>query len=171
MATTDILCAIDAASLPPLSQNRNNPTTGLNQWIYMIVKSADAISGQAGPELNIRAVTGDNVRWRATSLDSNFDLSVVFYNFTASAGGNLLSAPQLLGGVSNGTPYTINQQMPVQGTMPWSTANEPVPYDFYQSTVEQAPGSVTYQWWFQVNDTHGGLIGYGMWDPFITISN
>lgn len=170
MATIDILTAIDAADLPALSQNRNSPTSGLNQYIYMIVKDAYAISGQAGPELNIRAVTGDNVRWRVTSLDSNFDLTVVFYNFTASAGGNLLSSPQLLGGVANGTPYTVNEMMPIQGTMPWNTTNVATPYDFFQSTVEQA-GSVTYQWWFQVNNTHGGLIGYGMWDPFITISN
>lgn len=170
MATIDILCAIDAADLPALSQDRNNPTQGLNPFVYMIVKDANAISGQAGPELNIRAVTGDNVRWRATSLDSNFDLSVVFYNFTASQGGNLLSSPQLLGGVSGGIPFTINEMLPVQGIMPWSATNVSTPYDFYQSTVEQA-GSVTYQWWFQVNDTHGGLIGYGMWDPFITISN
>jgi hypothetical protein len=171
MADIDILCAIDAGELPTLSQDSNNPTGGLNNYVYMIVKSADAISGQAGPELNISANIGDNVRWRATSLDSNFGLSVVFYNFTASQGGNLLSSPTLLGGVNNGTPYTVNEMMPVQGNMPWSTTNVAVPYDFYQSTVE-GTGSVTYQWSFKVNKTNNGsLVGYGIWDPFITISN
>lgn len=170
MSDIDILCAIDAAELPTLSQDRNNPTGGLNQWVYMIVKDANAISGQAGPELNISANIGDNVRWRATSLDSNFDLTVVFYNFTAQ-GGNLLTSPQLIGGVNGGTPVTINQMMPVQGNMPWNTTSVAVPYDYYQSTVESV-GSVTYQWSFQVNNTsNGSLVGYGIWDPFITISN
>ncbi len=170
MATIDVLCAIDTEDLPALSQDPNNPTQGLNQFVYMIVNDANAISGQAGSELNISANIGDNVRWRGTSLSSNFVQSVVFYNFT-SEGGNLLSSPILLGGVSGGTPFTINEAMPVQGNMPWSTTNVSVPYAYYQSTIE-ATGKITYQWWFQVNNTsNGALVGYGMWDPFITISN
>jgi hypothetical protein len=172
MATIDVLCAIDAAELPALSQDRTNPTQGLNPFIRMIVKDANALSGQAGPELNISAKIGDNVRWRAVSLDSNFDLSVVLYNFTTTTGGNLLSAPQLLGGVNNGVAFTINELMPVQGPLPCSTTNVSMPYDYYQSTVEATRTvPVTYQWWFQVSNNDGGLVGYGMWDPFITISN
>ncbi len=173
MATIDILCAINAADLPTLSRDSTSPTGGLNSYVYMIVRNESVISGQAGPELDIKANIGDNVRWRSTSLDASFDLSVVFYNFTATAGGKLLSPPLLLGGVSsgsNGTAFTINEQMPVQGAMPWSATNVAVPYDYFQSTVEST-GSVTYQWWFRVNHTDGGLVGYGMWDPFIQISN
>lgn len=168
--TIDILCAIDVDDLPQLSQDRNKPTPGLNKFVYMIVNDANAISGQGGAELNISAVIGDNVRWRSTSLDGNFEYSVVFYNFTSNK-GTLLSAPLLLGGIIDGAPDTIQETLPVEGPMPWGTAVAPTPYFYYQSTVEKQ-GKVTYQWWFQVNRTSdGSLIGYGMWDPFITIGN
>ncbi len=171
MATTDILTAIDVQSLPKLSQDKNSPTEGLNAYIYMIVKNDKVISGQAGAELNIKASQGDVIRWRETSLSGNFDSSVMFYQFVSN-GGTLLQDPQLIGGVNNGTPYTIQGIDPIyKMTGPWDSTTVTYPYHYYQSTV-MAQGKVTYHWRFQVNDTHSGaLVGYGSWDPFITIGN
>ena len=168
----DILIAIDTDDLPQLSQDINNPTSGLNNFVYMIVKDSSAVSDQDGPELTISANIGDNVRWRAESLSNNFEYSVMLYNFQATQDSEtLLSTPTLVGGVKNDHPYTINEIMGIQGPLPISGTNISTPYSFMQSTVE-ATGNVTYQWMFQVNKTNdGSLVGYGIWDPFIKISN
>jgi len=166
----DILIAIDTAALPELSTDKNNPTAGLNNHVYMIVTQDDALSGNGNAELNISANIGDNVRWRVSSLDSNFENTVMLYDFVASDGVNLLSTPQLLGGVKDNTIYKKSEITPKQGDMPLSGQMVDTPYNFFQSSIE-AKGNVTYRWLFQVNDTNSGnLIGYGTWDPFISIT-
>jgi nematocidal protein AidA len=168
--TIDVLCAIDCDSLPKLSQDPDDPAQGLNSSIYMIVRDANALSGQAGPELNVLASPGDGIRWSVTSLSGNFEHSVHFYRFQASAGKDLLTPPVLVGGVHNHGHFTVERILPM-GSIPWQGKSEPVPHFHYESVV-QAAGKVTCQWWFQVNKTSdGSLAGYGMWSPFITIGN
>ncbi len=178
MADIDILCAIDAETIMEQHPNGGGSTADSavyagNENIYMVVKSGEAISGQAGAELNVRASIGDNVRWREVSLSVNFDYGVVFAAFTTST--QLIQVPpSLIGGVAGSTVYHILTPMPVQtsppNTPPWSATSKDAPYHFWQSTV-MATGSVTYHWVFQIFDDRGNSKGYFKWDPFITISD
>lgn len=175
--TTDILIAIDAQTLVEqnkLSQNQGAPTSGLNDYVYMITKAGAALSGNGGAELNISANIGDNIRWRCESASANFEYSVMFYNFNKSQGADLLSDMQVIGGVnSEGHVYSRDETIAKQDKSGgyWVGQQEECPYYFYQATCEDT-GQVTYQFWFQINRTSdGALMGYGQWDPFITIAN
>ena len=174
----DILCAIDATDIiaryPNPSTDPDSPTAVSNTLIYMIVKQGSAISGNGQGELNVQAQVGDVIRWRETSLSSNFEYAVMFYNFSTSSTDLITLPPQLIGGVTqSGTVIQVPEPLPRQSTSapPWlPSVEENVPYHYWQSTVQSA-GSVTYHWQFQIADRNGNVNGYFQWDPFITISN
>jgi hypothetical protein len=142
----------------------------------MIVNQANALSGQAGGELNIQGNIGDNVRWRGESLSLNFDYDAVFVQFVQTGGASDLMTlpPQLIGGAkSGGGTFDKDAPMPVNsvsGSGVFSNAVVSQPYYFFQSTLESA-GKVTYHWVFQLFDSSGNSLGYFQWDPYITISN
>lgn len=168
----DVLIEMDLESMPELSQDKANPTNGLNNFIFLRVKDANGVTGQGGAELRIKGEVGDNVRWRSTSLSGNFEKSVVLYNFASqSSQGGEISTPTLHGGVKNERTLTTKIMTPEQGGLPLSTELIATPYNYMESNLE-AHGTITYQFSFQVNDSGSGeLIGYGTWDPFINIED
>ncbi len=170
----DVLIEFDVDSMPPLSQDQANPTNSLNEFVHLRVKDANGISGQGGAELNFKGEVGDNVRWRATSLSGNFEKSVILYDFAVlgESGGAELSEPKLHGGVKKGKALTTKIMTPIQSQeRPLPTELIVTPYNFLESTLEAA-GQLTYTFSFQVNDSGSGdLIGYGVWDPYITIED
>lgn len=180
MATADILVAIDCDQIMADNPNGgskdpNNPTwLDANKYFYMITKVSNVISGNAGGELNIGVDIGDNIRWREVSLSNDFENSPSFTNFREeqSGGANLITLPPtLVGGVSNGQPSLKQEPQPVNaGGPPWAASMQSTPYHFWQSTAQNT-GKATYQWIFQILDTHGTSHGYFGWDPFITISD
>ncbi len=166
--TVDILCALDAETLSDLSQDFSNPTKIKNENVFMAVNQAQAISGECGPDLKISARVGDQIRWRATSLNSNFDLVVTLYNLVSR--WEILSKPVLVGGFSGPRVSTASGFVPIGGQFPLQLKPVPEPYHYLQSSV-QATGSIHYEWWFQVNDGNDGAVkGYGKWAGVIKIS-
>lgn len=169
--TTDILIGIDTSALPTLSKDKSKPTTGLNNYVYMVLTKDKIITGNADAEIDIEANVDDCIRWRATSLSGRFDCSVMLYQFKAQTENTLLSIPSLIGGVHDSTVHMVKETLPIQGSMPLVGKSIETSYHCFQSSIK-AMGSATYQWCFQVNKTtDGSLVGYGMWDPFITISH
>ncbi len=169
--TTDVLIGIDTSALPTLSKDKLNPTTGLNNYVYLVITKDKIITGNADSEIEVEANIDDRIRWRVMSLNGCFDCSVMLYQFNETKENSLLSAPFLMGGVQSSTAQTIKKILPIQGDMPLSGEICDVPYACFQSSIKST-GCAVYQWCFQVNKTSdGSLVGYGMWDPFITISN
>ena len=170
----DVLVAIDSDTILSVYGNGgsspSSPKPVDNSYIYMIVAQDDALSGNAGGELNISASNGDNIRWRETTLSMNFNTSVVFAEFSTQQ-TSLITSPELVGGFPpDGDVETELEPQPVQGTPPWSAKETSTPYHFWQATAE-SPGTVTYHWVFQIFNSDGTSAGYYSWDPFITITD
>jgi hypothetical protein len=162
----EVLCVFDAASLVknfPPSQDPNNPTGGVNPCIYMVTYAPDAGSdSQAGAELNLLAHTGDDIRWRTTTVDGGAVFSVIFYSFAATGGGNLISAPQ---------PLIITEQVPLPNPQNPTQPTMQTIQDYIWSSTVLAQGNVTYHFSFALfNSSDGSLVGYYSWDPYITIT-
>lgn len=178
MSTINVLVGIDCETIIAnyTGGTESSPTAVSNSNFYMIVNQANALSGQAGGELNVAGNIGDNLRWRAESLSLNFDYDAVFVQFVQTGGGSDLMTlpPQLIGGAkSGGGAFTKNAPLPLNSTGGgdvFSTENVDQPYYFYQSTLEST-GKVTYHWVVQIFDSSGNSLGYFQWDPYITISN
>ncbi|MBS9438900.1 hypothetical protein EAE91_17665 [Photorhabdus noenieputensis] len=167
MAIINVLVAFDAKTILKkysLSMQPDSPTLIDGNDIYMITTRDHVVSEQSGSELNIKAEVEDVIHWREASV-SIPEYSVILYHFNASSGGSLIDKPQ---------PDIIPR---VMVPMPSKDENgniiiELVPtQDYYWSANVLSAGSVTYQFWFQVVDRRGNTLGYGRWDPFITISN
>jgi len=163
-ATVDVLVAVDAATMvasyPPGTPTA--PTSIDKPLLFMIVRQANAVFGNAGKELKMTVAVGDTIRWRATSLSMNANEDVLLYKFFALRGETLLSPPQpLLATVSTPLPNPVD---------PLHPGSQSVKSYFWNTTVLQA-GSVTYAFHLAVSDRHGAMLGYYYWDPFITITN
>jgi hypothetical protein len=182
MRIVDILVAIDCDQIVEDYKNQDDahkrstdpakPTqlADSKKYIYMITKSSDVLSGNAGDALNVRVNLGDIIRWRETSLTNDFDYSAVFTQFIAlpSSTGRI-TAPAPVGGVSGDEVFAKKEPEPIQGTAPWKASMQLTPYHYWQCSTER-PGTVTYHWVFQILDTKGQSLGYFAWDPWITIA-
>ena len=163
----EVLIAVDAQTiietLGPNSDS-NNPVQVTNAaLIYMITKQGEAVSGNAGNELNIKAETLDVIRWRETSLSLNSDHVPILYKFVQTAGDqSLIDTPRpLLAKVKTPLPNMSNPLQP--------TTQEIESY-FWEANVLN-PGQVTYHFMFMIADRSGKIVGYYWWDPFITITD
>jgi len=179
--TVDILVAIDCdqiiedyggqddAHKPSTEPLKPTQLSDPKKYIYMITKSSDVISGNAGDALNIKVKVGDVIRWRETSLTADFDSSTVFANFVGYTSAND-------GRISDPRPEVDDKMepQPVEGAPPWKIAMKSTPYHYWQCEVKHKkegpdPGKVTYHWIFQIFDPDGKSLGYFAWDPWITI--
>jgi len=164
MAEIDILIAIDAATIVAKtttpSMDPNNPIQADPNSIFMVTSAADVVSGNGGDELNVKAETGDTIRWREMSLSLDVDDRVMLYAFQDSGGG-LIQAPQAI-------VITITDSVPGNPPLPPSTQTI---QDFFWQTTVLKPGTDTYHFSFVITSRTGTVLGYYMWDPFITISS
>lgn len=166
MSIIDVMIVIDCATVIEefgTNSDANNPvqvTTA--DLISMMTVQADAIKDQGGNELNVKAVTGDVIRWREESLSLNADYNTILYKFVAYSGGDLISTPQ---------PLEMEITSPLPNPQdPLKPNTQTIKDYFWQSTVLM-PGSVTYHFSFMILDRDSNVQGYFWWDPFITISN
>lgn len=162
----DVLIAIDAETIiSQLGTNTdpNNPAQVTDATlIYMVTKQADAMSGNAGNELNIKAETEDVIRWRETSLSLNSDYVGILYGFQQTGGGDQLISPP--------TPLQATVTTPLPNPAdPLHPTTQQIENYFWETTVLN-PGTVTYHFKFMIIDRHSKVLGYYWWDPFITIS-
>lgn len=162
---TDVLVSIDTeAILKQYGKNNSqgNPPNIDARYVYMTVTQGQAISGQAGGELNIAAAVGDVIRWRETSLSLSFEQSCIFYKFIGNQGGDLISPPAL---------REAEVVVPVPNPQDPSKYKTQKVSNFYWTCDTLKVGHVTYHFQFMVVDRSGTLCGCYQWDPFITIRN
>jgi len=163
----DVLIAIDTESIINdygTNTDPNNPTqvdTSKN-YIYMIVRSDEAVSGNAGAELTIAAKTLDVIRWRETSPTLNATYSTILYEFDSPNSDGLITTPQPI-------VVEINTPLPVASD-PLHPSTQTIKDYFWNCTVEKA-GSVTYHFKFMIVDRDNNIQGYFWWDPFIQITD
>ncbi len=160
----DVLIAVDAetlvASLPAGTEKAPTPVT--DESIYMLVRSDDAVFGQASKELKLNARTEDVIRWRMTSLSFNAGYFGLMYSFLPVSGSSLISTPQpLLAQVKAPLPDPANPAVP----------KTQVIQTYFWSCTVLAAGEVTYAFRFMICDRAGKVCGYYDWDPFISITD
>lgn len=164
----NVLITFDAETLmelyPSPSLNPDRPTfiSSSDKVIFMVTKTEDALCGQGGSNLNIKANPSDIIRWRETTLERNTGKNVQLYKYVASS-SDLITAPAI---------------QPVSVTIPIPNANDPLhptKYQkiadyFWQSTVCDT-GRIVYNFYFMILKRDGTVLGYFRWDPYITITN
>ena len=160
----DILFAIDAETLvkdyPP--GTAESPTSVDKPLIYLLVRSGNAVFGQASKELKINARTLDVIRWRETTLSLNSAYYGLLYKFFALRGDNLLSSPvPLVAEVQSPLPDPSNPTKPKTQTL----------HNYFWTSTVLKPGEVTYAFNFMVLDRDDNIHGYYFWDPFIAIKS
>lgn len=172
MKIIDTIMVFDAKSIiqdyPNPSQDSNNPTFINAKYIYMVTKADDALNGNAGGELNIKAKTGDILRWRETTVSMDKDYSAICYAFVPTAGGGLITTPE-----AQEIKVTIdipNPDAAPTGGWPIAVKTEKVD-DFYWQCTAKDEGQLTYHFRFMILDDDENLVGYFHWDPFVTINS
>ncbi|KWZ48220.1 inclusion body protein [Burkholderia savannae] len=160
---TDVLVAVDPETIlqnHPNAMNSANPLLSDPKYIYMITNNDNAISGQAGGELNLKAEVGDLIRWREQNISLGFEKPVIFYKFVADQGSDLITTP---------TPRMAETSLPVPNTSdPTKPKCQTVRNYFWSSEVLKR-GSVTYHFQFMILDRRCQICGCHQWDPSITI--
>ncbi|MGP5309960.1 inclusion body family protein [Vreelandella alkaliphila] len=163
----DVLIAIDAESVIQKygtntdSDNPQQIATSEN-FIYMIVRSDEAVSGNGGAELTIAAQTLDVIRWRETSLTLNGTYSTILYEFDSTNSDGLITPPQPI-------IVEVNTPLPVASD-PLHPSTQTINDYFWNCTVTRA-GNVTYHFKFMIVDRDNNVQGYYWWDPFIQITD
>lgn len=162
----DVLIAVDTETIISKYGGNADPDKPVQitdpSLIFMITKSADAVTGNAGNELKIGARTLDTIRWRETSLSLNAIYSAILYKFVAVSGDDLISPP---------VPLLAKDQTPLPDPKnPTVPKTQTIETYFWSSTVLN-PGEVTYHFNFLIVDRDGKIQGYYWWDPFIQITD
>ena len=162
-----VLIAVDAETInATLGGNAepNNPVQVTDsKLIWMVTRQADAVTGNAGNELNIKAETEDVIRWRETSLSLNSDYVTLLYAFVQTSGDATLISPPM--------PLLAKVKVPLPNpAAPLQPGSQEIESYFWETTVLN-PGSVTYHFKFMIVGRDGSVAGYYWWDPFITISD
>lgn len=163
----DVLIAIDTESIINDYGTNTDPNSPAQvatdkNYIYMIVRSDEAVSGNAGAELTIAAKTLDVIRWRETSLTLNATYSTILYEFDSTNADGLITTPQ---------PIVVEVKTPLPvASDPLHPSTQTINDYFWNCTVEKA-GSVTYHFKFMILDRDNNVQGYYWWDPFIQITD
>jgi hypothetical protein len=171
MAQIDILVVVDAeklvAKLPGGTVGNETPLGSFgtsDPYIYMIAPGDFVVSNQAKSELNVKAHSGDTIRWTITSPTRGQALNPILYNFKTND-PNALTPPQML-------DITLTTYAPSNLASPSTPPFAQVNYQDYawNSTLLLPGQSVQYTWDFLILDNDGTMRGAYTWDPFITIA-
>ncbi len=177
MALINILVAVNAAELAErLADGSMKPgsvgsPTNLGAWgssdvfVSMIAQNSYVSSDQGGSELDIKASSGDTVRWTVSTFDGDTDYTAFLYNgnFNPAASITPLSYFNMHTSV-----YLPSGTDPVNGTLQLFHNNAYAT----QGTVIEPGQKIQYTLSFKlVNNSTGAVIGYVSWDPFISIAN
>ncbi len=130
---------------------------------------ASGNTGEGGNELWIDVKTGDNIRWRATTLSRNFDRIAQIKNVQPGdphQGGDYkgtISPP-----VSFNVPGVV---IYLNKAAPGGISKTDVTYSLWQATALN-PGKLWYTINFALYDRDLNQIGTDhTWDPYITVNN
>jgi nematocidal protein AidA len=160
----DVLIAFDTETIIQTyrtpSQDPNNPTPVTPNLIYMMVRQGNALSGQAGGELNVKAQIDDVIRWRETTLSLSADSNAILYKYTPWIGGDLISPAVVR--ISHPTVPIPNPNDPLHPTTQQITSH-------YWTSDVLDQGRVIYSFRFFIMDRNEKVIGYYYWDPYVTI--
>ncbi|WP_175772136.1 AidA/PixA family protein [Paraburkholderia phenazinium] len=166
----DVLTILDAEKIlksqSPLSSDSNKPTTLLNNGtgtVYMVTTKGNAISGQAGSELNISVDAGDNIRFRTLSLTDAADYKCFIHHTNVSKNKELLVPDNFTFNCLN-----VDEPYPAPG-WPANGVSSEKRADYFWQTTAESDGQATYQFVVAIYDRHSTLKGYVTWDPYITI--
>jgi len=177
MALINILVAVNAAELAErLGDGSMQPgsvssPTNLGAWggsdvfVSMITQNSYIASNQGGSELDVKANSGDTVRWTVSTFDGDTDYTAFLFSgsFNPSASITALSYFNMHTSV-----YLPSGSDPVNGTIQLFHNNAYAT----QGTVIEPGQKIQYTLSFKlVNNSTGAIIGYFTWDPFISISN
>jgi len=173
METINVLITVDADALANQlkdgkiqkgTQDAPTPLGSYSQsdvYITMISQSGNVINNTQGQsELSIKCNSGDTIQWAITTFTNNFDYSVSLYN------GSFSPADAM-------NPLTYNSSqaknyLPNSSHILTQYTNQVA---VAQAQVAEVNKQITYNLSFQlVNNSTGNIIGYFMWDPFITVS-
>lgn len=163
----NVLIAFDAETIldkyTKQTSDPKNPTSTDGSEIYMTVRASNAVSGQAGGNLEISAHPGDIIRWRETTMSLNTQYSVLLYHYEGPGGSNLITDPEL---------RHISTRWPVLKSVddPAFDNNDPVKDFYWESTVQEPSGNpFNYHFSFELIEG-GNAIGYYSWDPSIIVN-
>ncbi|WP_036773243.1 AidA/PixA family protein [Photorhabdus australis] len=172
----DVLVSVDAQTIEDdinkgilrLSHIEKSPTAISNKYFYYTTSQNQlyAPKNNATGELEITGKVGDLVRWRASSLSTQFDYQVFLYHMTGSGVNSYVSLPTLL---ETSFKIAVPEQ---KGT---GLPNHIYPVTFKQRNVycQQStllsPGRAQYTWYISIYNRWNNLIGYCTHDPFINI--
>lgn len=177
MSTINIAMVFDTQSImaayPSPSQTSSKPTPVAHNDIYMVTQpnyvTSSSPTTQATANLNIKALTGDTIRWFATALSGDLPTYVIPYAIAGFSGTTVMAAP---------TPLLTEPTVPVP-TLPFPASSNPAytsmvePDYFLQSTVVNS-GTEQYNVSFMIvqQQQSGSLttIGYYNWDPTVTVA-
>lgn len=167
----DALIVIDTETILEkygISLDPDNPVPVPNDpvLIYLVMKRANSITGQAGNELTMSTEatkpmdTVSFIRWSITSLFLNSDSVVIPYKFIITPfSQKVISNPEL---------HLVNVSDPLPNpNEPYNPTQQPIKKYFYSSRVLK-PGKVTFNLCFLVVDRHGIKKGYFLWNPILT---
>lgn len=164
----DVLLVVDADYV------KANPTT-VGNGIFLLAQRSVAHSEREGPqyqdggnELWIKVASQDVIRWRATTLSRNANISAVITKVYAGSESE------------GGTFSNIDFVSPMQMNIPYVTGLNPlgynhtsVPVSFWQATAGDV-GWLAYQINFHLLDASGKPFPNDptySWDPYITITD
>jgi len=162
--TIDIQVTFDADSIlkhdTTPSTNPNEPRSVNSKYVFMVVADDEAVSGNGGSTLTVKAETDDTIRWRETT--PGVDYSTILYAFKATTGEELITTPQ---------PVTSEVTVPLPNKDNLTEPGRQKIKDFFWNCIAQTPGNVIYHFNFMIVSRSGKIKGYYYWDPYINITD
>ncbi len=176
MALIDILVAVNGENLAArladgsLQPGSENGPTNLGAWggsdrfISMITQDSFVANDQGKSELNVKAVSGDSLRWSMQTFDGNTRYTAYLYkgNFNPSVS------------ITEPTYFNMHTSLYLPATSDPASAQPQLYHNnnyLAQGTVIEPQNQIQYTLSFKlVDNSTGNVIGYFTWDPFISVA-
>ncbi|QEC78329.1 inclusion body family protein [Mucilaginibacter ginsenosidivorax] len=156
------------ADNPTPSTNADSPTGLAHNYMYMVATRGNVFTPQSEgtADLNVKAITGDVIRWYAVSENGNFDTAVAIYKIARYDGSddvfstvdfNVFNRTGILPTDRTTFPITFSLQsywFNSATILKTGTENYSISFALYRHTRDQAEPV---------------LFGYFWWDPTLTI--
>jgi len=164
----DIQFTIDTDRVKQLrghSQDKDNPISIGDKFVYPVAAGIPDISGQGTDKLDVKAKVGDVVRFFGTCGSDGYNNAVLLYDISKSSGDAVLGPFE---------PKTVNRaaMLPSSGNAVLPGSSSEQPFWFLQSKVE-SPGTEQYALRFALytRDENGALqlYSYYQWERQITV--
>ncbi|TWC13413.1 MULTISPECIES: AidA/PixA family protein [unclassified Pseudomonas] len=162
--TVDVLVTIDADYLLAHNDVAKSVSMLVNRDLIDSHASGDGLNG--GDELWFDVNSGDNIRWRATTLSRNFDriAMITAVQQTSKVGGDYL------GSITIDPPATLPGVVPfIDPNAKGGYSSTPVQYTLWPALAVNK-GKLSYTITFVLLDQNLKSSQEYSWDPFITVN-